>query len=725
MNKYLNIIIVSFCVLLTSKFGLGLSLFIPSICFFVFNNKKSLFLIIPISGISVYFFNFEMLLPYAIFLIAILIYSLLLNSKRNLLLDSIFVLIFNILSLVLVVTEIDINTFLIYLMYSFVGMILYVYYHFNNSTNNRKHFVSFAYIEAVMAILSVIGASQIIVESFNIGLIIAVFYAMYLSQNKYVSHSLLFSLLTMFYFKFILNLEEGIIVPFVASFYLFPKIYGTIALISFSILALYIEQTFFSNEVLLATGIVALFFEVFKSQFINIDTDKKTIIKNVYETTVGNLNNEIIGFASFLDMFAKNYSTPKEYEIKMSGGINSLIKNYCDSCYKRDECFKNNKGKIYGYFKELIMYSKRSDLEKLNPDSHIFYRACPMIVEMRKSSIILNEKLNINDSYNKLNTLIYQINGVSNVLRQYTVDNSLKIEIDYDVFYDLKKALCDSGFNLCFFEVKKVLTNDFLIEIGLRNASYLEVKERIEIIANNYFTNKVSAIYNFSKPSKTYINLVPKVNFEVVYGYGKIAEEEHAVCGDNYLVKQLNNSKLVAAISDGMGKGYQANKDSNETIKLIDEITNMSVSATTSLQILNTFYFIQDYLEKYSTLDFVEIDRSLGEVLFYKMGAASSYIFHENGEFEKIENDHLPFGIEEMIDVKTVKMQDQDLIIMASDGIFENVINEEELEKYIRQIKHQPPQNIAYEIIKYAQNNLVKANDDMSVIALKINAATS
>ena len=104
-----------------------------------------------------------------------------------------------------------------------------------------------------------------------------------------------------------------------------------------------------------------------------------------------------------------------------------------------------------------------------------------------------------------------------------------------------------------------------------------------------------------------------------------------------------------------MGKGYVANQESASTLKLVDEITKTTLTTETALQILNTFYFIQDYLEKYSTLDFLEIDRTKGEALFYKMGAASSYIFHSNGTYEKIENEGLPFGIEEIIEAKNIK----------------------------------------------------------------------
>ncbi len=169
-----------------------------------------------------------------------------------------------------------------------------------------------------------------------------------------------------------------------------------------------------------------------------------------------------------------------------------------------------------------------------------------------------------------------------------------------------------------------------------------------------------------------------------------------------------------------MGNGYLANQESNTTLKLVDKVTSTSLSTTTSLQILNTFYFIQDYLEKYSTLDFVEVDRNKGQILFYKMGASTSYLFHKNGSFEKIENENLPFGIEEIIETKNFELSDEDIIIMTSDGVFENMESDEELALYIKGIMHMSPQNITYEILKYAKEHKKKVDDDMCVITLKV-----
>ena len=157
--------------------------------------------------------------------------------------------------------------------------------------------------------------------------------------------------------------------------------------------------------------------------------------------------------------------------------------------------------------------------------------------------------------------------------------------------------------------------------------------------------------------------------------------------------------------------------------KLLDELLDSNISSDTSISILNTLYYIQDYLEKYSTLDFVEIDRNKGEVLFYKMGATTSYLFHKDGSFEKIENENLPFGIEEIIETKNYLLNDDDIIVMSSDGVFENIKDEKDLEVFIKGIMHMNPQNITYEILKYAREHQKITEDDMCVITLKIKEA--
>jgi serine/threonine protein phosphatase PrpC len=43
----------------------------------------------------------------------------------------------------------------------------------------------------------------------------------------------------------------------------------------------------------------------------------------------------------------------------------------------------------------------------------------------------------------------------------------------------------------------------------------------------------------------------------------------------------------------------------------------------------------------------------------------------------------LPFGIDELPENYEYELEDNDLILMSSDGIFENIIEEKELEEFL------------------------------------------
>lgn len=722
MNKYLNIIFIAFFSVLTYQYDIGFSLFLSIALFLINYNYKNIVLILPISAISFYFMFKESFIYLLILYIFIIVYFLLLKKKENKLIDALYIALVNICLLLIINKAIDNKKIIIYVVYSLVSSLIYLYFIYNieGVLINKNSSRNYGFIETIMGLSMVIGASSLEISEINIGIFVAMFYSMYMSQNGYSLLSMFFGILSMVFLLLVKNIDAAIMLPFISAFYVLPNIYGTIILICFCLVGWIVDFPYLELKILQVTVGVSIFFEMFKHSIINISNNKAEIIEDVYNQAISNVNNEIIGFASFLDLYAKEFSFTRQYNQKISEGINSLTHSYCEGCYVKKECFAKNKNKLYAYLKNMIIYSKRSDYEIEGKELITFFRDCPYIVEMRKSSMLLNEKLNLSKEASKSNALVAQINGVSNVLRQYSVDNSLKNEFEYDIFYKIKKAICDYGYSVCYFNPKKILINDFLIEIGIRGVGFSDIKKIIEKIGDNYIINKTTVIFQKVEKGKTYINMVPRINYEIDYGYGSLAQDGNSVCGDNFMIKELNNSKLVAVISDGMGKGYLANKESNSTLKLIDEVTNTDISTSTSLQILNTFYFIQDYLEKYSTLDFVEIDRNKGEVLFYKMGASTSYLFHKNGSFEKIENENLPFGIDEVIETKNYNLENGDIIIMTSDGVFENMEKEEDLELYIKGIMHMSPQNITYEILKYAKEHKKKVEDDMCVITLKV-----
>ena len=469
---------------------------------------------------------------------------------------------------------------------------------------------------------------------------------------------------------------------------------------------------------LISTMVVSILFEVI-SPFI-IDERKTNIdmFEYIYNQIQKNTNDEILNFALFIDKFSSGFKNPQEYNNRLSDGIKTLVQNHCNNCPKKKECFNKYKIELYGVFKSILLQEPNF---RINYPEFCDY--CSKISNFEHTSKLLESKIKAplsDDTKSQNNIMLAQLNGVSNAIKKYVVDLASQDEISYYQMMLIKKRLESYGYTVTYFEVLKLFKDDFNLKIGIKHEGFDEIRNTVKLIASNILGKKVSVIVDTEERGNIYINVVPLIKIDITYGYGALSCDGEEICGDNYLIKEINNGHFISAISDGMGKGYRAFYESDMTLKLVEDIIKLNLTSGTALEILNSFYAVQEYLEQYATLDFLEINRYTKSATFYKMGASTTYIFRSNGTIDKIFNKSLPFGLDEEITDVTYNLKDGDLILMSSDGIFENIIDETALQEYIESIKELPPQRIVYELLNYTINHKIKTKDDMSIIALKI-----
>lgn len=706
MNKYINITLLSIFGILSINFNMGFTFYIPFVCYYGLKNIKNLFLIIPFSLISLYFFDlnyYVLIIIFYTFLIAIL---LLLKSNRKIgivifatIINAIYLLILNTKATYSTTILIDVLTILI-------CPILLLFLIFNNYTtkNSTTKLKSIAYSEMLLGVIVTLSTFSYTIKNISLCFIVSIYFAMYFSSNKYTFCSIIYSLIMSFILKKFLYLDYSIIVFIISLVYQIPNLFSSMLLIAFLSYIYVMYDQFMNYNLYIMIAIVAIVFEILRLLIIN-NTDETIVINNVYERTMNQVDLEVEAFSLFLDKIIANIND-NEYNEDLGNTILKLSNNVCLKCDKRTECYKINKGKLYYYFKSCIYGNQTSFICEHNEDMKRYGRSL--------GNNLVNKKAYINDLTLPLLTCI------SNVLKRYNIDHNIECELDIRILNNVKDGLQNYGYTLCLYEIVKTFKDDFIMEIGFVGIAYCEEKENIENVIGHYMKTCVSVLLKQIKGNKTYVSVVPKTNYEISYGYGSMSKIGNNICGDNYLVKNLSNKKLIAVICDGMGKGLNANIISSRTLKLLDEITNANLTSETSIQILNSLFYIQDYQENYTTLDYVEIDRHTGEMLLYKAGAAFTYIVHNDGVMDKIENENLPFGLSEIITSKKIKLNDNDLILLASDGIFDNVINISELENFIKSIKDLEPQKISYELLNYARHTDLISKDDMSVIALKV-----
>ena len=135
----------------------------------------------------------------------------------------------------------------------------------------------------------------------------------------------------------------------------------------------------------------------------------------------------------------------------------------------------------------------------------------------------------------------------------------------------------------------------------------------------------------------------------------------------------INDGKYMIAISDGMGKGKKAYEESSITIDILEKMMDAKINDEVIINTINNMLLLKSSDEMFSTIDLGIMDLKKGYLETIKMGACSTYIKRDNKDIDLISSSSLPVGILSEIkpDRKSVKIKNDDYIIMVSDGILD------------------------------------------------------
>ena len=237
---------------------------------------------------------------------------------------------------------------------------------------------------------------------------------------------------------------------------------------------------------------------------------------------------------------------------------------------------------------------------------------------------------------------------------------------------------------------------------------------------NNQFSNSDEINENWR------VSFKEAVNYNINIGVVKVAKNPLEESGDNYTSIPLKDDKHMLALSDGMGSGSRAAKESKTTINLLENFFEAGFNKEIALKTINSILMLRSSDEMFSTIDLTIFDKYSGEAEFIKIGAVSTFIKTE-GKVEIIASNSLPIGILEEVNlsVKKRRLQAGDLIVMLSDGALDSNFLVADKEKWfldeLTKITSRNPQRIAEklfeEVRKVSKNNL---RDDTTILVGKI-----
>ena len=179
------------------------------------------------------------------------------------------------------------------------------------------------------------------------------------------------------------------------------------------------------------------------------------------------------------------------------------------------------------------------------------------------------------------------------------------------------------------------------------------------------------------------------------------------------------------ALSDGMGSGIRACKESEMVIELIERFLETGFRKETAIQMMNSAMVMQGEDGMFSTVDMAAIDLYTGVCEFYKIGAAATFI-KRGDQVQSICAASLPVGIYPQVELErsSVNLKDGDFVILVSDGIMDFLSvpdPEETMKEVIASVQINNPEKLARLLMeRVLLFTGGKAPDDMTILAAGI-----
>jgi len=514
-------------------------------------------------------------------------------------------------------------------------------------------------------------------------------------------------------------------------------------LVAFSIIKIYCitGSEFIIFEAILAAVIFLLIpkknYEELSIEF-NSDRKREYIeqgyINKIKDTFVGRLNNFSDVLTNMSDILNNLVDNEK---LAMKGKSSALVENLadrvCSSCNMKSMCWKREIHYTYAAFEELIQnFESKTDIVPEEIERKCIKRnALLNNTEDIVNKHIINEMWRTRLSEGR-ELLANQISNMADSVGEIVEDFNSDILIDTSMEKLICRALDKNRikYNELMCLNDKMGRMSIKLSLNACSGRQMCVKELLPIIngvtgKSMCISDEGCSIDHLTNSCKVTIEQTPK--FHVVSNVARQCKDGEKFNGDSYSFGKLMDGSYMSIISDGMGSGPQAGRESEAAVELIEKFTSAGFSKITAINTVNsimTLRFSQE--EKFSTIDLSSIDLYTGEINFMKVGAVATFL-KSGDNLEIIKSKSLPIGVLDKadIDIQEKKLKNGDIIVMITDGVLdyndENVGRVDWIVDYLGKNKYNNPKELSEGLLSEAKRlsgNRVK--DDMTVLVSKI-----
>lgn len=499
------------------------------------------------------------------------------------------------------------------------------------------------------------------------------------------------------------------------------------------------------REILVSTGILILIPQKALDtlrQFIDYSLmrfkEQNFYINRMQELTVGRLNEFSRVFKELSAAFgqiSKDTQTGQDDVAKLFDIISSQVCGNCalyGSCWERDFC-----GTYNNMFDLVTTIEAKGTLEKGDIKGDLA-KKCIHIDKLLESVGqvygLYRSNLKWKSKIEECRHLVaQQLDGVSGVVGQLAQELDISINFKKDLEESISIELDKAGIRAK--EVLVIEKSSGSIEVNIHKKSCngsRDCTRKIEgivskVIGRRMATNQSSC--TIMSKGECILKLVEAMEFQVSTGVARRASQSNGICGDSYSFNGLANGKHMLALSDGMGIGSKAADESKVVISLLENFLEAGFDMDTTIRTINSILLLRSQDEIFATADLCLLDRVSGIADFVKIGAVSTFIKHED-YVEVIKASSLPIGILDSLqsEAASIKLKDEDMIIMVTDGVLDNASKGEKGEEWMVEVINSLDTRNPQEMADHIMESVLKTDttpsktfgDDMTIMATRV-----
>lgn len=435
---------------------------------------------------------------------------------------------------------------------------------------------------------------------------------------------------------------------------------------------------------------------------------------------------------------ASNLEVEKDKEEEMDLFLSKVTESTCQLCYKKDQCWNRKFNETYHLLSHL--YADLEEFDEITPnlqakwDKHCS-KAEKVLEVMDREFAFHRTRLAYYQKMQESRRLVAeQLSGVSQVMHDFAQE----IQREGDDFEAHEEKVLEAleDFGLAIRHVEIISLEEGNVELELSQPTCLTGDECAKIVAP-FLSNVIGeTIVVDKKECQFYADGYCKMTlrscrpYKIDTGIATLAKGGGWVSGDSYQTMEVSSGKYALALADGMGNGERAYLESNETLKLLQQILQSGIEETIAIKSINSVLHLRSTDDMFTTLDLAMVDLQSLETKFLKIGSTPSFIKRGQTCFT-IAAHNLPIGILDSIevDVVTETLKAGDLLVMLTDGVYEaprQIENKELwLRRMITEIETNEPQEVAdlllEKVVRFHEGQIL---DDMTVLVARISRNT-